>query len=630
MVAQLVPSLTKALLDQFQAFGLMGAYLNIALPSGKLTDAQGQDLTHLSQLDLDALKHADLSALETPKAVTDNLSWCWERRLDLSDLDRFESTRLPGCQPLFYLADQSDANRLDPDLPLLYQTANWPAGTPPAGRVSDAPAFTWQDMRTSYSAMWRLQLNRPHGVSIATYTTAQKLIRAALWIVRENGFLPALDYLFALMDRGFLIDSDAAVIAFARLFFARRQVSDDAELPKYLLHDANLDMAGWKDTQLKITLPATPKRVLGDDAEFVLFAVEERSLLARNSSDLDGWLLAYSRLGLAARVTHLSLRVVKLDKELAFASHTARFEEIHCDVMPFFDAFAKGAARHDYGTFLQPDWTMAIAFGLMAKNHSPEWLPHMLEERVVLPEALKPAFLAKPLGFEQPPQWRRPSAKLAPILGALCFRGTPHERHRARQGDATTRNIVATTLRTLKIEDSDKEIRDLASAIWPLFYREATLGPPPHDSDAEILQNFLLYLVQGMPAEKADAAAWLDGLHLELSEHELQRANLPIETPGALADHDSRLARAERIVADYPFSSQAREQLSLRLYESGRNAEARKVVEEALLLDPSNRRSWLAAALICIALGEEEDEQVAAGVAKYLELAHVGMAAGPS
>jgi hypothetical protein len=262
---------------------------------------------------------------------------------------------------------------------------------------------------------------------------------------------------------------------------------------------------------------------------------------------------------------------------------------------------------------------MAASFAQIAKREGEEWLRHMLQERVVLPDALTSAFLEAPFMFSDAPQWQRPSPRLSRVLAQLAYREIPIERHRAVNGDRKTTAMVAEAFRKARHSDL-ADLADRASAIWPLFHREATAGPPPHDSDGEILLNFLLHLSVQMPTEREEAKAWLDHEHLEFSDLDLERSYEEPVQPGSRRDHEARLRRAERFVADYPYNEKVRTHLALRQYESGAMADARRTVEESLMLDPGTEYIWAAASLICHSAGEGEDDRIAVAMTKYLEL----------
>ena len=475
MSAPLVKGMTSVLAHQVQAFGLMGAYLNLKPP--KLSPGSPEALQRF--LDPEVLKDMNASKLEM-----DDTSWISQRRLDVMDLNRFVIERLRPCHPLFELAGRNGDALPDPDYPLLYQTNGWPAGAPPAGRVRQAPKFGWDDLLTSHINMWQLQLDRTKGLGTVTLGTCNKLIRAALWIVKTQGFLAAVDYLFSLMDHGFVIESDAAVVAFCRLFWARRQVADNSELPAYLLQDANLDIAAWSRADFRVTLPVPPVRELSDDIDLAIGKVEEREGLARAAPDCDGWLLAYARLGLAARVTYKAMQITGLADQFGYNSYAARFEEFRCDVSSFFHSFLRDGATDRPGDALRPAWGMATSFAVIAKQEGEEWLRHMLQERLVLPDVLASAFLVAPFTFSDAPEWQRPSPRLSRVLAQLVYRELPIERHRAVNGDPKTTAMVTEAFREARHPDL-ADLADRASAIWPLFHRDATAGPPPMTATAK-------------------------------------------------------------------------------------------------------------------------------------------------
>ncbi|MFT8245965.1 hypothetical protein [Roseomonas sp. BN140053] len=610
--------MTVSLAHQVRAFGVLGAYLN-----PKLLDLSALSPEALQRLgDPDVLRSMNASKM-TSMMNTHGTEWALQRRLDLSDLQRFVQNRLRPCYPLFELADRNGDIPPASDHPMLYQTNDWPDNTPPAGHVRQAPNFTWNDLLKSYAAMWQLQLDRSNGPQMATVGAGNKLVRAALWIIKENGFLAAVEYLFSLLDHGFVIEPDAASWAFCRLYWVRRQVAQDSDLPAYLLQDADLGMAAWRFAEFKPTLPVPPVRELTDDIDLAIAKVGERERLARAAPDCDSWLLAYARLGLAARVTYQAMKITGLAAEFGYSSYAARFEEFHADVGAFFYAFPRDGATDLPGHALRPAWGMAASFARIAEQDGQEWLRHMLRERVVLPDALTPAFLEAPGSFSGVPAWQRPSHRLSRVLAQLVYREIPIERHRAVDGDPTTAGMVAGVFREAG-HPGLADLADRASAIWPLIHRDATSGPPPHDEDGEILLNFLTYLLVQMPTEREEAKAWLDQHHLEWSNADLERSFEKVVAPGSPGDQEARLRRARSFVADYPFNGSARANLALREYEGGALAQAHGTVQEALILDPGTEHVWASASLICHAMGREEEGQIAYAMAKCLQVLQAG------
>ena len=184
---------------------------------------------------------------------------------------------------------------------------------------------------------------------------------------------------------------------------------------------------------------------------------------------------------------------------------------------------------------------MATSFAVIAKQEGEAWLRHILQERLVLPDALTSAFLKTPFTFSDAPEWQRPSPRLSRVLAQLVYREIPLERHRAVNGDPKTTAIVAGAFREARHPDL-ADLADRASAIWPLFHRDATAGPPPHDSDGEILLNFLLYLSVQMPTEREEAKAQLDREHLKWSDADLERSYEEPVQPSSRSDHEARFA----------------------------------------------------------------------------------------
>jgi hypothetical protein len=612
METQLVANVMRSLLTQARVFGLFGSCLNFVRGDGDLVDAEGRRLWSAGDcIDLDRL-----NLPENPKAQVKALRER-ERRLDISDVRWFTRTRLTACQPIIVLADRAKLS-LDPDFPLLYNTVNWPADRPPAGKVSDVADFRIEDGLQSLTAMWSLQLNRPHGQEIATLSSSLKIIRAALWVVQEKGFLAALDYIFCLIDHGFIIEPDVVVYVFMFLFARRRQASSDTELIANVLPTGPDDPGAWIGAKIKIP-PAGPFiRQLSDDAELAIHHVEQQAKAARLSADMDGWLVNYARLGLAARATYSALRAAGLEKDLVFAPYSAQYEEYWCDIGPFFQSYLEKPDAPDYGERLKARWSMAQSLAIIGKKKDRKWLDYILSQRVVLPDALESKFKESPFNFDADVdlKWVKASEDLSIILGRLSFRDDNFQVRCALGTNTQTQRLVSGALEALKFTDVEQVSR-IASMVWPLFIREARAGEPPYETDEEILQNFVLLLAVHLAKSRADVIRWLDEVQLELSLSEVDAERQSVIAPAV--DVPANLLRLQRLVSRYPLNPRVYVALALVLKEDRQIELAWEFILRALRLDPSSDVPWRAAELILMGLNEE-DAKVAFGMSEVLTL----------
>jgi hypothetical protein len=330
------PALTRILLEQVQGFGLLGCH---AAP------------------------------------IDDDLKWLAKTKTNPLNLVFGILEHLTG------------RSALPDDIPLLYHTAGWPAEAPPAGYAGETTAVRGRDHLASLLAFWTLQLRNNDDPGPAAY----KMVRAALWVVRARGLAAALQYVFALFDAGFVIRPEVASNAIWLLLDGRRRVPCDADLPRLLLKTLPDAPAAWARTDFRnpflAKLRPNPRTELTDELDLLCDLVAERIVRARESEDLTGWILAQARLGIAAGSVLNVFRWAKVDDDLAYAGFAAQFDEIVADCGGFFLP-ARIVSPITQGDRLAAHWGLAGAMAVISTGHEPEWLVRILQERVLIPDAL--------------------------------------------------------------------------------------------------------------------------------------------------------------------------------------------------------------------------------------------------
>jgi hypothetical protein len=111
--------------------------------------------------------------------------------------------------------------------PILYNTADWPRESPPAGKFRQARSLSLEQHLNSYILFWHFQTKDGSRLNDAV---SAKVCRASLWLCREDGFLAALEYVIDLLMAGVIIDPRVCYQVFRMLLDARRRVVSVEEI----------------------------------------------------------------------------------------------------------------------------------------------------------------------------------------------------------------------------------------------------------------------------------------------------------------------------------------------------------------------------------------------------------------
>jgi hypothetical protein len=607
-----LPHLSRGLLDQIKAFGLFGYYANIVLPRVTMADGKAP-IIDLSK----EISTADFEVLDS--------RW-GQRNLDLQDLDWLERRSIAPLSPLFVMSSQQHLPRLDPTFPLLYRTVGWPNGVPPAGRLADSPDCTLNDAIASLSAFWRLQLHRPNGTLVAEIGAAHKVVRAALWLVRDAGFESALEYFFALVDNGFFLHPQVAWYALTMLLAARRATPDDASLPAYLLKDPPTAMDDWPKADFAKIFGLGPfQRELTDDAELLCGFVEDRAAAARAAATLDDWMIAYARLGIAANATHMALSGVGVGKLLAFSASVYRFQEFSADVGAYFHStFGSLLVEANlpgprYASSLRPTFAAAWVMAIKAKDKPDGWLDYLLEERVLVPDALLP--LVKPnnlsLAVSLPETWQRPTPLLAPILGWFSFRDVWWSHHRMINDDKFC--VPARVSAALIALGTDAEALTPYVALLLVAQSEAGARTFSPDMRAETIKLTIEDIATHLGIAPEAVPVWLDQVHLQLSTDDVDQVIREDRERDEMGQHEENLMQTEQLLRAYPFSGVVHAERAVRMVDAGKFDDAWTIARNAVLLDPIRPNNWRSAAIALLSVGAIDDGEVANALAETIK-----------
>jgi hypothetical protein len=545
----------------------------------------------------------------------------------MPDLEQLAKSRIAPLRLLIQLLEEvSRYPILAESAPLLYHTAEWPDKTPPAGYVKEVNQFSGGDFLKSLIAFWTLQIQCKDNPE----SSAAKLVRASLWIVREHGVLAALKYIFDLRDAGFIIHDVAAVEAISLLLQSRRKVNDDSELPEFLLKTCPTQPSDWIHTDFRNKFwkgLRSPKRPdLTDDTDLLCDLVTQRIEQARESVDLTAWTVSIARLGAAASIALRVLRRLQADKNLAYAAFASQFDEIAADAgSNFMVGRASPIEREDR---LIPSWGLAGAIAAMASQQGKEWHYRVLEERVLVPDALITLYDQHPRELKRvtPPNWRRYSPHLVPLMAQLLLKDEMYGVRPVENGlKLATKCRVKAACRALGEEQSDEAIVVITAFLTQMLSdHEQKLSIAMGAGQIKLCNRYFpsadvdklrTYIV----IDDDRLMDWFGKLYAILGWHDLTADMTKASTLCATATSSEGTAIFDALVKMYPHFPMLRLERAMTLDERGQSNEAWQEMERSLLLDPNQSLAWHSAAIILKNLGQNDDSLLAMAISQTME-----------
>jgi hypothetical protein len=213
------------------------------------------------------------------------------------------------------------------EVALLYNTQTWPDDAPPAGWSHPGSSALPSHLVMSYSAYWignGFEENRP-GV--------RRLLKAGAWFWLEcRDLARMIEYLFALLRQGIVLDPYDVARAVTILLNGWRSVDNDEQVPQSLfqgnpprtpkeLFDA--DPAFTDDSRL---VRPTPPEIL----EGIVEIAESEISAARAATNYDDWFVGQARLERVLRAVKQTLNR-HAPSSSGLDALLDQYEEMYCD-----------------------------------------------------------------------------------------------------------------------------------------------------------------------------------------------------------------------------------------------------------------------------------------------------------
>lgn len=342
----------------------------------------------------------------------------------------------PAIILLLRTLDQLAQESLLPaDVPLLYHTQQWPHDMAPAGH---SRWLRSDEYVKSILLSWNLQAITPKEVS------ATKFMRAALWVIRESGFLSAIEYMFSLLTQGFVTNLDAFSMALWQIFVGRRSVACDKDIVDFFLVEPDATKNDWPKVQFRenVLMEGKLRDDLCDDLDLLVDIVETQITAARAARDAAEWEIARARLGACVLPVLRVLRGLGANENLTYMAFDSRYDEINADTFARYAVLKLGL---QYNNATKVSWNIANNVATLAKND--EHLEQFMSERVLVPDALV-ELLKKERRIDAsqlPTEWAWLPPKLVPAWANVVLADTTYSMQSGKEEQETLKDVFGTS-----------------------------------------------------------------------------------------------------------------------------------------------------------------------------------------
>lgn len=511
--------------------------------------------------------------------------------------------------------------------PFIYNTARWPAGCPIAGWFGDGQALPQRDYPTSVVTFWHLQIRNPDAAK-------WKIVRAALYVHQRHGFLAALRYIVDLHRAGLTLDAEHSEAALSILLDARRRVANDHELAALLLVAVPAGEDAWLHAAFRQSPPSGDhvRPDLRDDLDYLVHRAEREIQDVLDAPDYDRWVLGQSFL------RALNLAVVRIGKahgltrELAFSAALVRIEEILADANGMFAVLAF-SGNDPLESPYRFDSTMLDALRRQLGGFD-DWRERLIDERAVIPDRLHDLLLAdRPMIESLPPEWKRLSAAVAPIVGPLAFGDDGFAMRRIRRfaTDEAVRLLPGLDLAAIHPRLDAETAAGLIELVAGKGGRLGDKAAPAAEGEGDLDQLERLFRDHRIFLNGMVDAGWHAALcaKLDVEPDRLEAVTVGLYR-GLCAAEIRMLAAAsfagesaddeplDALVAHYPYYAPGLVEKGLRLDLAGDGEAALALMRDGILLNPFDPDPWHCLAVALGTKGEQADALVCEAVANVL------------
>ena len=503
---------------------------------------------------------------------------------------------------------------IPPELTFFYNTADWPDDAPPAGWVADAIVPPPDAMR-SRPGDWTLQGSDGGGLS--------RLARGTLWTLHHHGYRRALEFVIDSICSGVVVHSGVAIEWLTSLLGVRRRVASDADIFRQFARRVPGSPAEWRsfDIDRPALLSAAPCRTPTDDLDWLQAATLSRIAAARAAGNADEWLSRFLETSKLCRVISESFQAMGLDEDLAYGAFVAQVEEIKADGGMFMLWHFNNFADTDRASV---PWSPATAMARIAQARGEEWLEQIMEERVLVPDALLDLYFENPVQFDEALRdpWLVPSAAIRMAFAEINQQGSEYPFMPVGVGllPISIEMLRAETERA-DVEMETEDLEDLLAVLRRGFEsrtRDIAIG----DIDLEDSEFIGFVTVPRALVQRLTARTGAEGFALEkwiLRIYYAICADFARDSLIALISGEpSHFASLEEFVAAFPNLSLGRHERAIELDQQGDAEAAWTEIADAILLQPDNELIWHSAAVILDRLGTSAEAMVARFMAQCL------------
>jgi hypothetical protein len=497
-------------------------------------------------------------------------------------------------------------------LPYLYSTADWPGDSPPAGRLANREVPPHTALR-ALIGFWLLQCHRGGG--------ADRLTRGMLWTLHRHGYRDALAFVFDAIVSGAIIDSVTGIEVLNRLLLARRQAPSDDRIFESFARTVPRSPAQWRtfDVSRPLFAPRMARPELTDDIDWLQSRAAERIAACRASRDAGEWSFGLAEIGPLCAILSRSFRELGLDRDLAYGVFTAQVEEIQADCGAYFLCIDFSSEFTDADR-LHTRWIMAEAMEKMSRFHGGDWLERILEERVLVPDALYDLYWEDPqtLTDRTPPQWRAPAAPLRAALADTSADNATYPLIPVGTGfRPMSREALRGEVAQRGVEMDDEEIETVHSILERAYSGDVqsyvVASEIPRIDNLAVPAVTIKLLADRVRLEEHELGSWLREVY------EAIQAAAGLEALRALiVGQPAAVASLADYVQAYPNFAHGHAERAIELDLAGQPAQAWDHIATAIAISPDEDTFWQSAGVILGRLRDDSGALLAKFMAEYL------------
>ncbi len=477
----------------------------------------------------------------------------------------------------------------DRSVPYLYNRIRWPNLAPLAGYTGSTDLPRPSDVLVSLGDSWALQAHLRHW-------TSPLLRQAALWRCGEDGLANTIEWLFDLMQHGFLLNSEAIASLASRLLLGRSQVGSDQELVERCFPGGKpQDGTTWREAFGTFTWVTSDG--LCETSVAIVSSLVERCLATIDqvwqATNLDEWIqgqcVVYGTVWATQSVVAKTMR----DVPLGLQSVLSQLEEIRAD---------SGALYGEWTTEPSYEHDLSYAKQLAAQfdRLGIEGEERFHSERLLVPVRLRPFFPGRD-GDPMPSEWNRLTWKLAVPWTAVSGR---------RRYAACLRAIPFSVSELLQVS----ELRDF-------LHTHGVVDPK--QQELAVHNEYLMPFMFRFPPE---GASFTDDEIREavIDAHSalyMQQMTERIEEARALIDRgeaEQAISNLRSFLDLYYAADPVLEMLGIAYSKIGDQEAALQQMIPAIVLKPGNRERWVLLSQVLRSLGHNGEASLTQAVSERL------------